>query len=289
MPPAITTEPVYPRRRNSLGRLVVFLVAASVWPTAWGFASAAIGDVLDDAVLPGLDGTPHHLLTDATVNVFVFFKPGQKHSDVALRQFARLEKELAGKPVRWVAIMSDRIPRAEAEAARQAAGVAMPVLIDVGDALFGRLGVTLAPCVGITDRDHRLVAYQPFTKVNYLAVIRARILHLLKEIDDDALERVLHPPAVEDGGVTVAAHRRFKLAQRLFAAGQYPKALENVTLSLQKDDRVAAAHALRGQILAALGEFAEARLAYDRALALDPADVATAAARAALPARDAQA
>ena len=264
-----------------IAHLACWLIAVSCsWSAARGFARADLGSVIEDVELPTIDGGQAHLLAAAAANVFIFFKPGQEHSEAAVRQIRELQKETSGKSVHWVALVSDRIPLAEV----RKAGFTMPVLVDRGDELYGRLGVTLAPCVGITDRDHRLVAYQPFTKVNYLAVIRARIRHLLKEIDDDALERVLHPPAVEDGGVTVAAHRRFKLAQRLFAARQYPKALENVTVSLQKDDRVAAAHALRGQILAALGEFAEARLAYDRALALDPADVATATARAALPA-----
>ena len=280
MPPATTTEPASPRRRNSLGRLVALLVATSVWPTAWGFAYAAIGDVIADAVMPGLDGGQHHLLTDATVNVFVFFKPGQKHSEVTLRQFAQLEKELAGKSVRWVAITSDRIPRAEVEAARQAAGVAMPVLVDVGDALFSRLGVTLEPSTGITDAGHRLVAYQPFTQVNYVAVVRARIRHLLKEIDDAELDRVSHPPAATNGGDNIAAHRRLKLAEKLFQAKLYVKALANVKISIDKNPADAAAHVLMGQILAIQNNWGEALKAFDRALELDSANAVALAGKA---------
>ena len=44
----------------------------------------------------------------------------------------------------------------------------MPVLIDQGDALYGRFGVILHPVVGITGPDRRLVA-SAFAKVNYPA------------------------------------------------------------------------------------------------------------------------
>lgn len=263
----------------ALSRLLPVLVLCGLGSTLYSFANVALGDPLEDQVLPTREGGREHLLGDATANVFIFLKPGQPHSQDFIRKLAGLQKEMAGKSVRWVAIVSDHN---SADTMRQA-GLTMPVLLDVGDELYGRLGVVLEPAVGIADQAHRLAVYQPYTKVNFVAVIRARLLHLLKEIDDAALERVLHPPTADTGGVTAAAHRRFKLAQKLFAAGQYAKALENVTISLQKDDRAAPAHALRGQILAALGEFGEARLAYDRALALDPADAATAAARAALP------
>ena len=261
-------------------RSLLISALCGLGPSLYSFANVAVGDPLEDLVLPTQAGGREHFLGEATANVFIFLKPGQTHTQEFILPLAMLQKEMAGKSVRWVAIVSERAPVGTV----QQAGLTMPVLIDVGDELYGRLGLVLKPAVGIADQAHRLVAYQPYTKVNFIAVIRARLLHLLKEIDDEALERVLHPPAADSGGVTAAAHRRFKLAQKLFTAGQYAKALENVTISLQKDDRVAATHALRGQILAAMGEFGEARLAYDRALALDPAGATTTAARDALPA-----
>lgn len=243
------------------------------------FANTPIGSPIENQPMPTLDGGQEQLLADATVNVFIFFKPGQPHSQSVVRELEALQKETAGKSVRWVAVVSGHFP---APAVRQA-GLKMPVLIDHEDTLYSRLGVVLEPAVGIADSEHRLVAYQPYTKVNFIAVVRARIQHLLKEIDDEALARVLAPPRADNGGQPAAAHRRFKLAQKLFQTRQYAKALENITLSLEKDGSVAASHALHGQILAALGDTEGARAAYERALQLDPADEATRAACNALP------
>ena len=64
------------------------LAWAFLWPTAWGFAHAEIGSLIEDREMPTLDGRKHPLLTDATVNVFIFFKPGQEHSRAVLQQMS---------------------------------------------------------------------------------------------------------------------------------------------------------------------------------------------------------
>jgi tetratricopeptide (TPR) repeat protein len=242
------------------------------WLSALGFAHAQVGSVIENVEMPTLAGNRHPLLTNATANVFIFFKPGQEHSRSALKELATVEKELAGKSVHWVAVVSDRIPKPDAEAEVKEAGIKMPVLVDAGDTLYGKLGVALEPVVGVTDQDRKLIAYQPFTKVNFAAVIRARVRHLLKEIDDRELAAVLDPPAAVNGNDAATAQRRLKLAEKLAAAKSYEKALESVNLSLEKDPGIAAAHALRGHILAAQGKLPEAIEAFGRALKLDPQD-----------------
>lgn len=254
-------------RRNA--HLACWLIAVSCsWSAARGFARADLGSVIEDVELPTIDGGQAHLLADATANVFIFFKPGQEHSEAAIRQIRELQKETSEKSVHWVAIVSDRIPLA----AVRKAGFTMPVLVDRGDELYGKLGVVLAPAIGITDRGHRLVAYQPFTKINFIAVIRARVRHLLKEIDDTELAKALTPPPALDRSDVAVAHRRFKLAEKLFKAKQYAKALESIVISLEKGPTVAATYTLHGRILAALGQYAAAVAAFSRALELNPAD-----------------
>ena len=254
--------------------LVPWAAAALVFCAcaAWAFAHAKIGDVVEDVELPTLTGDKAHLLGNATANVFIFFKPGQEHSNATLKQIAACEKELAGKSVRWVAIVSDRFPKADVEAEVRESGIAMPVLIDVGDALYGKLGVALTPVVGITDKDHRLAAYQPFAKVNYAEVIRARVRRLLGEIDDEGVALALNPPKVIQGTDPELARRRLRLAEKLYQSQSYEKALDAVRRSIEKDALQAPAHALLGQILLAQRKPAEALQAFEEALRLDPAN-----------------
>ena len=231
-----------------------------------------MGSLIEDVEMPALEGGVQHLLADATANVIVFFKPGQENSMGALKEIAEVEKELVGKSVHWVGIVSDRISKQDAEAAVQETGITMPVLIDAGDALYGRFDVALEPVTFLCDRNYKLVAYQPFTKVNYGAVIQARIRHLLKEINDEQLAAVLNPPAATFSSDTAAALRRLKLAEMLFKAKSYDKALESVNVSIEKDPGLAAAYTLRGEILLAQDKCSDALPAFEQALKLDPHD-----------------
>jgi tetratricopeptide (TPR) repeat protein len=262
-----------------VSRFQILVVLLLAWPllcaNAWGAVfthTPPMGTAIEDVEMPSLAGGMQHLLANATANVIVFFKPGQENSLRALKEIAELEKQFSGKSVHWVGIVSDRIAKPDAEAAVQETGIAMPVLIDAGDKLYGKFDVALEPVTFLCDRDHKLAAYQPFTKVNYGAVIEARIRYQLKEINDEQLAAVLNPPAATFSSDTGAAQRRLKLAEMLFKAKSYDKALESVNVCLEKDPALAAAYTLRGEILVAQDKCSEALPAFDQALKLDPKD-----------------
>ena len=236
-----------PSRNCTRGILLLF-----TWlmfgPGAWGFSHAQLGTPVQDVEMPTLAGGKDHLLTDAKVNVFIFFRPGQYYSRIALKKLAAVQRELAGKSIHWVAVVSDRAARADAEADVKAAGLAMPILIDVGDVLYGTLGVAQLPVTGMCDQQHRLVAYEPFKEVNYAAVVSARVRNLLNEISDEELAAELNPPAALTDTEDAAALRRLNLANKLLEAKNYDKALESVDVSIARSPS-AAAYALRGEIL----------------------------------------
>ena len=255
-----------PRYIRGLLLLVAWL---TLGPGAWGYTHAQLGTVVQDVEMPTVAGSKDHLLSDATANVLVFFKPGQDYSRMALKELAAVQKELAQKPVRWVGVVSDRADKAEVQSMLKEAGFPMPVLIDVGDELYGTLGLAQVPVTLLFDQQHRLVAFQPFMKVNYAAVVRARVRNLLKEISDEELAAVLNPPAALTDSEEAAAARRLKLADMLFQAKSYDKALESVDVSIEKSPS-AAAYALRGEILSAQSKCSEAVSAFEQALKLEP-------------------
>jgi tetratricopeptide (TPR) repeat protein len=255
--------------RDRIRVLLLLFAWLTFGPGAWGYTHAQLGTVVEDVEMPTLAGGRDHLLTSATANVFIFFRPGQDYSRMALKELTAADKEFAGKSVHWVGIVSDRAAKADAQSAVKEAGLSMPVLIDVGDVLYGKLGVAQVPVTLICDQQHRLVAYQPFTKVNYGEVVRARVRNLLKEISDEELAAVLNPPAAFTDSDEAAAHRRLKLAAMLLQVKSYEKAIENVDVSIEMYPS-AAAYALRGDILVAQGKCSEAVSAFDQALKLDP-------------------
>ncbi|MHB8872221.1 MAG: hypothetical protein ACYC8T_00910, partial [Myxococcaceae bacterium] len=172
----------------------------------------------------------------------------------------------------WAAIVSGKYPRAEVEAMVKSTAIPFPVLLDHGDELYARLGVILHPMVGIADASHVLVAFQPFTKVNYCELVKAHVLHTLKEISDADLEKVMNPPAATQGGSTQEARRNLKLGELMLKAGNFQKAMESAQKALEKDGALAAAHSLLGAALAGKGDCPGAQKAYEAALKLDPKD-----------------
>ncbi|MHB8876469.1 MAG: tetratricopeptide repeat protein [Myxococcaceae bacterium] len=248
------------------------LCALCLWPHPAGAVHQAPGGTLANDALPSLEGGKQGYLGKAGASVFIFFQPGQEHSHATLVELAKCQKELSGKPIHWSAIVSDRYPRTEVEAVVQSTGITMPVLIDHGDELYGKLGVIMHPMVGVADEAHVLKAFLPFTKVNYCEVVRAHILHTLKELSDEGLDRVLNPPPSIQGGEGQVARRHLKLGEMLLKAGNLDKALESAKRSLEHDGSLAAAHSLLGATLAAKGDCPGATKEFDEALKLDPKD-----------------
>lgn len=252
---------------------LAFVVALFAWAGGLHPATAAhaqIGTPVADVELATLEGGKARLLEGAAVNVLVFFRPDQERSLKTLKDIAACRRALAGSPVRWIAIVSGAAPKGVVTGAVAETRLAMPILVDEADALYGSFGVALHPVIVIVGADRRLAAFEPFRAINYCAVVTARIRHLLHEISDEEMQRVLAPPRAVEGGDAQIAGRNLRLAAVLFEAKSYDKALESVRRSLEKNPRLAPAHVLAGRILAAQGNCAEAVRAFDKALDIDP-------------------
>lgn len=234
-------------------------------------AHAAIGTPVANAQMPTLDGGKAFALRDAEANVLVFFRPNQERSMGALRELAQCQAAFSGKSVSWVAVVSSSAPAESVAAILRDTGFAAPVLVDRGDTLYGSLGLSLHPVVVIVGRDHKLAAFEPFRSVDFCSVVSARIRWVLREITEDELRNALAPPKSTQGGNEQVARRYHALAQALFKAANYDKALENARRSLDKDPQAAPVHALLGQILSAQGNCANAVPAFEQALAIDAA------------------
>jgi len=274
-------------------RILLWILAGAlfgaVWPLAGlAFANVEVGQVVDNAELPTLDGGRDWLLSrKAPANVFIFFRPNQDHSLETLKAMALCEREFAQRPVRWVAVVSASWPLAEVRATVAEAGIRMPVLLDEGDELYGRIGVRLHPVVGIADEKGRLLDYVPFHKINYCDMVRVRIRRALREVDQAAVDKVDHPdkalmPNAMPGAV---ARRHVKLGEMLLRNKQLDKAGEHARIAIEKFPEGAGGHLLLGRVLAAQGRCPEAGQAFDDAQRIEPRNPAVADARQACEAR----
>jgi len=268
-------------RLDRLSALILMLIAGgAIAPLGVALARVEVGEAVENVDMPTLDGGRAPLLArKALANVIVFFRPDQEHSVETLRRLVGCEKSFAGKPVHWVAVVSDSYPVDQVQAVVKEAGIQMPVVRDEGDALYGKLGVRLHPVVGIVDAKQKLVAYEPFRKINYCELVTARIQYVLGEIDDQQLQAAIAPPRATQGGEEQAARRHVKMGEMMLKSGNLAKAEENARQALEKDAKLPGAYALLGNALAGQGKCADAGKAFDEALKLDPQNAAAASGR----------
>ena len=205
-------------------------------------------------------------------NVLVFFRPDKESSVQTLKGLAPCEKRTAGKSVRWTGIVSDKYPLDQVKAAQAETGVQMPILVDAGDALYVELGIAQLPAVAITDRAHKLVQFQPFTKLNFCELVDGRVRLVIKEITEADFEKIQNPASTRIGGDASVAGRHVKMAEAYLKAAAPDKAVDQARIGVEKAPELAAAHAMLGSALAASGDCKGARAAFDQALKLDPAD-----------------
>ncbi len=244
-------------------------------PLATAHAHADVGTPVADRELPTAAGGREKLLgaKPAKVTAVIFVRTGQERSADALKAMARCEQDLAGKPVRFVAVVGAETPPADAQAMAAGAGVKMPVLLDEKDALYEAMGVRNHPVIFLVDQQRRIAAFEQYRQIDYCDVLKARIRFLLGEIDQAAVEKVLTPPVATMPGDDArdVSTRDVNLGRRQLKIKQYDKALASARKALERAPS-AAAFALIGDVYAAQGNCPNAQKQYDQALKLDPAD-----------------
>lgn len=253
--------------------LLLASAAVGAPPAALAFSNVAVGEDVPNADFPALAGGKHALLSgQARANVFIFFRPRQDHSLEALTEMATCEREFSAKPVHFVAVVSSKWSSEEVRTIVAQAGIRMPVLIDEGDALYGRLGVRLHPVVGIANERFQLVSYEPFRQIQLCDRVRARIRYALGEIGRAEVEQVDAParslfPNEMKGAI---AGRHLRMGESFLKTKQYDRAATEARHVLVSDPLHAPAHLLLGEALAGQGKCDEARGEYDSARRLDP-------------------
>ncbi len=258
--------------RNTRLSAAFALLFAALPPPA--HARAEPGMAIENVELKALAGGRARLLSPgAKANVLVFFRAGQGRSVDALKRMAACERELAGKPVSWAAIVSSSEIAAEVRAIVHETGIRMPVLIDAGNILHDRLGVRVHPMVGIADGKFKLMAMEPYRQINFSEIVKTRIQILLGEADQGALEKLDEPEKPSDDDPMKKATRNAHMARRLYEIGQYSDAVKFAQKALLHA-QVAQAYTVMGQAYVKLGKCAEANRAFDEAAKLDPKESA---------------
>jgi len=252
----------------------LLLASLSLAPFGVAHAHADVGTVVENVELATAAGGREKLfLPKMKVTVVVFVRTGQDRSNDALKAMSQCEKDLTGKPVRFVAVVNGETPAPEAQAMAAAAGVKMPVLLDDGEKLYGKMGVRNHPVVFLLDAKNAIADFEQYRQIDYCDVIKAHIRFMLGEIDAAAVHTIEEPPrnSMPGDDIRDVANRDVQFGRRQLKIKAYDKALVSARKALEKAP-MASAFALIGDVYAAQGNCPNALKQYEQALKLDPAD-----------------
>lgn len=238
-----------------------------------GAAATPIGAVVASRDLPVAGQAARLPAIDAgQVNVLVFFRPDKDYSRQGLTELAACVGRTAGKPVRWITVVSPSHSPDASLAAVKEAGLSLPVLLDESDAYYVELGIAQLPAVAIFEKGRKLASFQTFTKLNFCDHVNAQVRRALGELTDAEAKADLDPTPIPIKGEASVASRFVSKSRLLLRGGDTEKALAAAREAVAADEKLAAAHAMLGTCLAARGDCAAATTAFDKALSLDPAD-----------------
>lgn len=252
----------------------ILLVALSLAPLGAAHAHADVGTVVQNVEMKtAAGGKEKLLLPKMKATAVIFVRTGQDRSADALKAMSRCEQEMAGKPVRFVAVVAGETPPADAVALAAAAGVKMPVFLDEGDALYEKMGVRNHPVVFLLDAKNTISSFEQYRQIDYCEVVRARLRFLLGEIDQAAVDKVLNPPVSTMPGDDArdVSNRDVNLGRRQLKIKQWDKAILSANKALERAPS-AGAFALLGDAWAGKGDCQKALKHYEQALKLDPAE-----------------
>jgi len=219
------------------------LCAAALGAPAASRGHVELGTHVENADLETLAGGHQALLAKGKVNVLVFFRPGQERSQDTMQRLAECEPTFAGKAIHTVAVVSASAPRDEVRALVATAGVKSPVLIDEDDRVYGRLELRQHPAIVIVDQKWKVHAVEPYQRLRYCDIVKARVRFLLGELDQASVERVVKPeraafPNQVGGG---SAARYVKLGDKELAKGNCALAVRAYDNALRRDPQNAKA------------------------------------------------
>lgn len=245
-------------------RMMTLMLALAASSAA---AAVDVGALVDDAELPALSGGKMHLLAGGSVNVLVFAKPDHPHCLETLRDLAAREGKIAG--ARWIVLLPGDTTAADARALASTTGVKMPMALDVGDTIYGKLEVKLQPTIVVVDRQRKIVGYEPFREINYGERVTARVRFTLGQIGEKELAEAVEPARSDPHSDQGMAKSQVKFGEKLMEMGQLEMALAQVDKSLATSPS-SASYLLQGRILTRQGKCPEAAKAFEVALQLEP-------------------
>lgn len=150
-----------------------------------------------------------------------------------------------------------------------ASGISSPTYLDSDQSAYNNLGLLVMPSVMLVDKGGKVVNGFGYSR-EMVSRLKGEIEILLGEKNRAQFEAELHPVMIEKSKEDKDGIRHLNMGQVLAGKGQPEAAAREYALAIEKSPKLASAHIALACVLVELGKLAEAQIAVDKGLALEP-------------------
>ncbi|MFQ5897589.1 MAG: tetratricopeptide repeat protein [Candidatus Methylomirabilia bacterium] len=245
------------------------LLIAVVTPLrADAFRYVSVGDPAPLLTLEDLQGRSVKVPQPGRVTVVIFWRPGQRFSEEALKGLAGLKEAMEPRGVEMMAV-------AEAgsnphESRILAKRLSLRFLLDPQSRAAQAYGIIVYPSTAVVGPGGRLRYYLPSRNVNYRTLIEGHLLRALGEISEKELAERLSRAGEVYGQTAEAAQAEYQRGVRLARQKRYDDAAVALAKVVSVRPGFLEAHLQLGYALLELGEPAQALQEFEFVLRKNP-------------------
>lgn len=241
-----------------------------VVPLSAGATGLELGKRVPNFILSSLDGKTVALSDFRRKHVmFLYWRPGQKRSLDALRDFKVLYEKFQSKGVEAVSFVPDSDLDKVNEIVN-ALEINFPVIRDISRKVFGDYGIRVYPTTLLIDGQRNLAFELPGHAVTFRKVLQLHLRRLLGELDEAGLRDSLGEIKGVKDSDTLSAERKYNLALQMTEAQLFDQAVEAAKGSLESKPDIVKTHILLGFLYLEQKEPELAAREFQRALELEP-------------------
>lgn len=233
-----------------------------------------VGDAMPEFKLPKAEKSADFFSSKEMIgkpSAIIFWRPGQKLSLKALRAFEKVIQEIGADKVNTISVDASRSAWKDVQAALADESLSYPALLDPERALYGKVGVIVAPTTLMFDAQGILRFVAPSFPGQYERAARARLRFLLGEIDQDEMDRQVDPAILKIEREQARAWRRYNLARKLEEDGKIDEASVHYEKAIGEFPKLVQAQCALGFLKLAKGEIQLAAALFETALGHQPA------------------
>jgi len=263
-----------PAKQISLTTSLLLSVIVTVFSNpALAVRNLEIGDSLPNFFLPRADGTVGMFESSQLTGqpaIMIFCRPDHQLSLDALRDLEAVASQVGLSRFRLLAVDTKLSTAQEIQAAFGNEEFSFPIVLDPQRALYKEVGLIVSPTTLLFDANGALRFVIASHPRQFRQVIQARLSYLLGEIDEQTMNKQIHPSVKKIEADMTAAWHLYNLGKKLQNEGKTEQAMSTFEKAVSRYPSLVEGHCSLGFLKFSAGDLDSAAEHFDAALKQNP-------------------